>query len=51
MMRQLADLIKQQESVNKQTGSSESSQLPQLAPKEEQNQREFDKLQAAGQGT
>jgi hypothetical protein len=45
MMRQLGDLIKQQEGVNKQTGSSESSQLPQLAPKEEQNQKDFENLQ------
>jgi hypothetical protein len=45
MMRQLGDLIKQQEGVNKQTSSSESSQLPQLAPKEEQNQKTFENLQ------
>jgi hypothetical protein len=45
MMRQLADLIKQQEGVNKQTGSAESSQLPQLAPNEEQNQKDFESLQ------
>jgi hypothetical protein len=45
MMRQLGDLIKQQEGVNKQTSSSESSQLPQLAPKEEQNQKDFENLQ------
>jgi hypothetical protein len=41
----LADLIKQQENVNQQTSSSEPNQLPQLAPKEAQNQKDFENLQ------
>jgi hypothetical protein len=45
MMRQLEALIKQQESVNKQTETAESSQLQQLAPKEEQNRKDFENLQ------
>ncbi len=49
MMRQLADLIKQQESVNERTGSSDPNQLPQVAPSEEQNRKDFDNLQQQAQ--
>jgi hypothetical protein len=45
MMRQLNELVKKQEDVNKQTTASAPQDLPKLAPTEEQNKAQFDKLQ------
>lgn len=45
MIRQLADLIEKQETVNKQTEESSQQELSDIAPQEERNKESFDELQ------
>ena len=45
MVRQLEELIEKQQAVNEQTESTPEEQLAQLAPREQQNKEDLDKLQ------